>query len=77
MLFFAGVQAPSHCKFHFGFNGSEFHEGVDLNLMGGEKESPLHLVVSILEQNTQVEVSRHVYFDEWEAIPKEPFLLVK
>ncbi len=76
MLFFAGVQ-PSHCKFHFAFNNSDFHEGVDISLLSGEKESPLNLVVSILEPNTEVEVSRHIYFDEWEAIPKEPFLLSK
>lgn len=38
----------SPCKMHFAFNNSEFHEGVDLNLMH-PKESPLNLVVSLLE----------------------------
>jgi hypothetical protein len=38
----------SPCKFHFGFNGSEFHEGVDLNLMN-LNESPTHLCVSLPE----------------------------
>lgn len=65
----------SPCKFHFAFNNSDFHEGVDLNLISGERESPLHLVVSILEQGIEVEVSRHIYFDEWDMVPKEPILL--
>eukprot|EP00347_Sterkiella_histriomuscorum_P016229 403353994 len=65
----------SPCKFHYAFNNSEFHEGVDLNLMNGPKDSPLHMVIGILETSTEVTVSKHVYFDEWEAIPKEPFLL--
>jgi hypothetical protein len=66
----------SPCKFHFAFNNSEFHEGVDLNLMS-LKESPLHLIVSMMEQGVEVELSRAVYFDEWDLIPKEPFILNK
>ena len=64
----------SPCKFHFAFNSSEFHEGVDLNLMN-PKESPLHFVISMLDAGIEVELSRAVYFDEWELIPKDPFLL--
>lgn len=64
----------SPCKFHFGFNSSEFHEGVDLNLMS-PKDSPLNLVCSILEQGIEVELSKSVYFDDWDLIPKDPFLL--
>lgn len=67
--------SSSPCKLHFAFNNSEFHEGVDINLVGGEKESPLHFVVSMLEPDMEVNVSRQVYFDDWEAVPKEPFLL--
>ena len=44
----------SPCKFHFAFNNSEFHEGVDLNLMN-LAESPTHLCVS-LPENKGVEV---------------------
>ncbi|CDW84708.1 kelch-like protein 38 [Stylonychia lemnae] len=65
----------SPCRFHFAFNNSEFHEGVDLNLMAGAKDSPLHLVISILEQGSEVIASRHVYFDDWDMIPKSPFIL--
>jgi len=65
----------SPCKFHFAYNNSEFHEGVDLNLMNFD-EAPLHLAVSIVELGTEVEISRAVYFDDWEAIPKDPFLLL-
>lgn len=65
----------SPCKFHFAINNSEFHEGADLNLMNGPKDSPLHFVVGILESGTEVAVSKHVYFDDWEMIPKQPFLL--
>jgi hypothetical protein len=64
----------SPCKFHFGFNDSEFHEGVDLNLMN-LKESPLNIVVSLMETGIDVEMSKMLYFDEWELIPKKPFLL--
>ena len=38
----------SPCKFHFAFNGSEFHEGADLNLIN-LKESPINLCVSLPE----------------------------
>lgn len=65
----------SPCKMHYAFNNSEFHEGVDLNLMGGPHESPLHLAVGILDAGIEVHVSKHVYFDDWEMIPKEPFIL--
>lgn len=41
MMFF-----NSPCKLHFACNGSEFHEGVDLNLMT-LSESPLHLCISL------------------------------
>jgi len=61
--------SSSPCKFHFAFNNSSFHEGIDLNLAIGEKESPLHLVVSILEAGVEVNVSKHVYFDDWDSIP--------
>ena len=64
----------SPCKFHFAYNNSEFHEGVDLNLMSS-KDSPLHLVCSLLEKGVEIELSRSIYFDEWDLIPKEPFLL--
>ncbi len=50
--------SSSPCKLHFAFNSSDFHEGVDVNLVGGEKESPLHLVVSVLEPEMEVAVSR-------------------
>jgi len=39
------------------------------------KESPLHVIVSLMEVGLEVELSRLVYFEEWELIPKEPFLL--
>lgn len=64
----------SRCKFHFSFNNSEFHEGLDINLMN-IRESPLNLALSIFEEGLEVELSRSVYFDEWEMVPKEPFLL--
>ena len=38
----------SPCKFHFAFNSSEFHEGVDLNLINLE-EAPINLCVSLPE----------------------------
>lgn len=64
----------SRCKFHFAFNNSDFHEGLDLNLMN-LKESPLNIAVSIASEGVEVELSRCIYFDDWEMIPKEPFLL--
>jgi hypothetical protein len=64
----------SRCKYHFAFNGSEFHEGADINLMS-LKEGPLNLVVSMLEEGVEVEMSRALYFDDWELVPKEPVLL--
>jgi hypothetical protein len=64
----------SRCKFHFAFNNSEFHEGVDINLMS-LKEGPLNLVVSMLEEGVEVEMSRALYFDDFEMIPKEAILL--
>lgn len=64
----------SRCKFHFAFNNSEFHEGADLDLKV-LKESPLNLIISMLEEGVEVELSRAAYFDEWDMIPKEPFLL--
>jgi len=64
----------SPCKFHFAFNGSEFHEGIDLNLMN-LAESPTNLCVSLPDQKgVEVQLSRSVYFNDWESIPKEPFL---
>lgn len=66
----------SPCKFHFAFNNSDFHEGVDINLMSF-KESPLNLVVSIMELGVEVQLSKAVYFDEWDLIPKEPFIFTK
>jgi hypothetical protein len=72
MMFF-----NSPCKLHFSCNGSDFHEGVDLNLMH-LNESPLHLCVSLPEnKGVVVQMSRAVYFCDWELIPKEPFLLNK
>lgn len=41
------------------------------------KESPVNIVLSMVELGVEVEVSKAIYFDEWELIPKEPFLLVK
>ena len=38
----------SPCKFHFAFNSSEFHEGVDLNLIN-LAEAPINLCVSLPE----------------------------
>ena len=78
----------SPCKLRFAFNQSEFHEGADLHLLqmmlqanqGREafNLSPLHLVVSVLEPGIEVQVSeRCIYFDEWDMIPKEPFLFEK
>lgn len=65
----------SPCKFHFAFNSSEFHEGVDLNLIN-LSEAPTNLCVSLPEHlGVEVELSRAVYFCDWELIPKEPFLL--
>ena len=64
----------SPCKLHFAFNNSEFHEGVDLNLMS-LSSSPLHIVVGILEIGVEVQMSKVIYFDQWDLIPKEPFLL--
>ncbi|TNV83722.1 hypothetical protein FGO68_gene7074 [Halteria grandinella] len=85
---YISYQAP--CKMHFAFNNSDFNEGMNLNLLQMILDSkntfptqnkqklnniPLHLVVSILEPGIQVEVSKgSVYFDEWEMIPKEPFM---
>lgn len=43
-----------------------------------EKSLPhsLHLMVSVLEPGIEVEMSgKCIYFDDWELIPKEPFLL--
>lgn len=38
--------------------------------------NPLHLIVSVLEPGIEVEMSgRCLYFDDWEMIPKEPFLM--
>lgn len=66
----------SPCKFHFAFNGSEFHEGVDLNLMN-LNESPINLCVCLPEhKGVEVLLSRAVYFCDWELVPKEPFLMV-
>ena len=65
----------SPCKFHFAFNSSEFHEGVDLNLINLD-EAPINLCVSMPEHlGVEVQLSRAVYFCDWELIPKEPFLL--
>ena len=65
----------SPCKFHFAFNSSEFHEGVDLNLIN-LAEAPINLCVSLPEHlGVEVQLSRAVYFCDWELIPKEPFLL--
>jgi len=65
----------SPCKFHFAFNGSEFHEGVDLNLINLD-EAPTNLCVSLPEHlGVEAHLSRAVYFCDWELIPKEPFLL--
>lgn len=65
----------SPCKFHFAFNNSEFHEGVDLNLIN-LAEAPVNLCVSLPEHlGVEVQLSRAVYFCDWELIPKEPFLL--
>lgn len=64
----------SRCKLHFAFNGSDFHEGIDLNLMS-LKDSPVNISVSMLSEGVEVEMSRCVYFDDWEMVPKEPFLL--
>ena len=65
----------SPCKFHFAFNSSEFHEGVDLNLIN-LSEAPVNLCVSLPEHlGVEVQLSRAVYFPDWELIPKEPFLL--
>lgn len=65
MMFFS-----SPCKFHFGCNSSEFHEGVDLNLIN-LNESPLHLCVSLPEKiGVEVLISRAVYFSDWDLIPK-------
>jgi hypothetical protein len=66
----------SPCKLHFAFNNSEFHEGVDLNLMN-LKESPIHIALSMLEVGVEIEMSKLVYFDEWDLIPKSPFILNK
>ena len=65
----------SPCKFHFAFNGSDFHEGIDLNLIN-LKESPINLCISLPEhKGVEMQMSRAVYFCDWELIPKEPFLL--
>ena len=65
----------SPCKFHFAFNSSDFHEGVDLNLIN-LNEAPVNLCVSLPEHlGVEVQLSRAVYFCDWELIPKEPFLL--
>jgi len=67
----------SPCKFHFAFNNSEFHEGIDLNLLN-LKESPINLCVCLPEhKGVEVLMSRAVYFCDWELIPKEPFLLTQ
>lgn len=39
--------------------------------------APIHFAVSLLEVGQQVEVSRCVYFDTFDHIPNEPFLLEK
>jgi hypothetical protein len=65
----------SPCKFHFAFNNSDFHEGIDLNLLNLQ-ESPVNLCVCLPEhKGVEVLMSRAVYFCDWELIPKEPFLL--
>jgi len=65
----------SPCKFHFAFNNSDFHEGVDLNLINLD-EAPTNLCISLPEHlGVEVQLSRAVYFCDWELIPKEPFLL--
>ena len=65
----------SPCKFHFAFNNSDFHEGVDLNLIN-LNEAPTNLCVSLPEHlGVEAQLSRAVYFCDWELIPKEPFLL--
>lgn len=64
----------SKCKYHYAFNNSEFHEGIDLNLVN-LKESPLNFVICLLEQDVEVELSKAVYFDSWDLIPKEPFIM--
>lgn len=74
----------SPCKLQFAFNNSDFHEGVSLNLLQMMLEAnlsptkqgiPLHLAVSVLEPGVEVEISKRcLYFDDWEMIPKEPFM---
>ena len=64
----------SPCKLHFAYNGSEFHDGVDINLMS-LANAPLAFNVSLLEVGYAVQLSKCVYFEDWESIPKQPFLL--
>ena len=67
----------SPCKFHYSVNGSEWSDGVDLNLMN-IKKAPLNLVVSMppeMHYNTELLMSRSAYFTEWDMVPKNPFLL--
>jgi hypothetical protein len=47
----------SPCKIHYSINGSEFSEGIDINLMSLET-APIHFAISLLEVGQQVECSR-------------------
>ena len=79
-LFLSGNNEPiffnSPCKIFYALNNSEFSEGVDINLMSLET-APIHFAISLLEVGQQVECSRCVYFDTFDHIPSEPFLLEK
>ena len=37
--------------------------------------APLAFNVSLLEVGYSVQLSKCVYFEDWESIPKQPFLL--
>ena len=64
------------CKLPFAYNGSDFHDVVDINLMS-LANAQLVLNVSLLEEGYSVQLSKCVYFEEWESISDKPFLLSK
>ena len=59
----------SPCKFQYAFNDSEFHEGIDLNLIS-KSEAPLNFVVGLKDSDFDVLVSQGAYFENMEAVPK-------
>lgn len=46
----------SPCKLQYAFNDSEFHEGIDLNLVS-KIDAPLNFVVGVKDQDIEILIS--------------------